>query len=123
MIDLRDNEFRSDRAVTLLFQAVSDAHHDGLEALALTQVEFDAVRRPSVTGWRHFLRLQGLELAHVDFDLKIAAEMLARLAWTPNEFLKLLEDVHAEVGTAPALALPELHRRLLGQLPQLKGAL
>ena len=127
MIDLRTNEFGSERPATQLatplFLADTDAHHDGYEALALTQVEFDAVRRPSVTGWRHFLRLQGLDVAQTEFDLKIAAEMLVRLAWTPMDFLELLAGVHAEVGEAPALALPALHRRLLGHLSELKGAL
>ncbi len=73
MIDLRNNQLRSARTVAQLFLADTDTHHDGIEALALTQVEFDAVRRPSVTGWRHFLRLQGLEFAHTEFDLKTAA--------------------------------------------------
>lgn len=122
MIDLRNNELRSDWAATRLFLADADAHHGGFEALALTQAEFVAVRRPSVTGWRHFLRLQGLESTQTGFDLKIAAEMLARLAWTPKDFLELLAGVHADVGEELALALPVLHRRLLAHLSKLKDA-
>ncbi len=80
------------------------------------------MRRPSVTGWRHFLRLQGLEFKQAEFDLKIAAEMLARLAWAPKVFLELLAGVHADVGEAPALALPVLHRRLLAHLSKPKDA-
>ena len=125
MIDLRNNELRSDRLATQLatqlLLADTDAH-DGVEALALTQLEFDAVRRPSVSGWRHFLRLQGLELAQTEFNLKIAAEMLVSLAWTPNDFLELLAGVQPDVGEAPAVVLPVLHRRLLGHLWQLKDA-
>ena len=101
--------------------AIPLAHH-GDEALALTLAEFDAVRRPSDTGWRHFLRLQELACAPVEFHLNGAAEMLARLSWMPNDFLDLLAGVHADVGEAPALALPVLYRRLLGHLAQLKGA-
>lgn len=123
MNDLRSDESRSDRSVTQLFLADTDAHHDGIEVLAMTQVEFDAVRRPSVTGWRHFLRLQGLEVAQVEFDLKSAAEMLARLGWTPNDLLELIAGVQADVGEASAMALPELHRRLLAHHSQLQGAL
>lgn len=123
MIDLRNIEASTAQTVTKFFPATADSSHACYEAFALTRVEFDAIRRPSVAGWRHFLRLQGLDLAHVGFDLKIAAEMLARLAWPPSNFLELLHGVQAEVGTAPAVALPELHRRLLGHLSQLKGAL
>nr|MDQ2736981.1 hypothetical protein [Pseudomonadota bacterium] len=118
MIDLRTDELRSDRTVMQLFLADIDAHHNDIDALALTQIEFDALRRPSVTGWRHFLRLQGLEFKKAGFDLKIAAQTLATLAWTPSDFLELLAGVHADVGEAPALALPVLHRRLLGHLSQ-----
>ena len=122
MIDLRNNEPSSARTVTQFFLADADAHRDNFEALALTQMEFDAVRRPNATGWRHFLRLQGVEFAQTGFDLKISAEMLARLAWTPKDFLELLAAVHADVGEELTLALPVLHRRLLAHLSKLKDA-
>ena len=111
MTNLHSNGLRSE---------LTDAHHDGIEELCLTQVEFDAVRKPSVTGWRHILRLQELQSAEVEFDLKSAAETLVRLSWTPNDFLELLASVRADVGDSPAVVLPTLHRRLLGHLAQLK---
>lgn len=122
MIDLRNHGFGSDQMVTLVFHPDTAACHDGFEALALTQIEFDSVRRPNATGWRHFLRLQGLDSAHAEFDLKAAAETLTRLAWTPNDFLELLARVHADVGRAPSVALPALHLRLLGHLSQMKDS-
>lgn len=123
MNDLRSSKGSEDRTVVQLFPADTDSHHKGYEALALIQVEFDAVRRPSVTGWRHFLRLQKLESAGVEFDLKTAAGMLARLSWTPNDFLELLAGVHADVGEAPAMVLPELQQRLLAHHSQLQEVL
>ena len=123
MNDLRSSKGSEDRTVVQLFPADIDSHHKGYEALALIQVEFDAMRRPSVTGWRHFLRLQKLESAGVEFDLKTAAGMLARLSWTPNDFLELLAGVHADVGEAPAMVLPELHQRLLVHHSQLQEVL
>jgi type IV secretory pathway VirB4 component len=123
VIDLRNDGLSSNQMVTLVFHPDTAARHDVFEALALTQLEFDSVRRPSATGWRHFLRLQGLDLAHAEFDLKIAAETLTRLAWTPNDFLELLARVHADVGRAPSVALPALHLRLLGHLSQMKDSL
>lgn len=123
MNDLRSSKGSEDRTVVQLFLADTDSHHEGYEALALTQVEFDAVRRPSVAGWRHFLRLQKLESAGVEFDLKTAADMLAKLSWTPNDFLELLAGVHADVGEASAKVLPELHQRLLVHHSQLQEVL
>jgi len=123
MNELRSSEWSEDRTVVQLFLADTDSHREGYEALALTKVEFDAVRRPSVTGWRHFLRLQKLESAGIEFDLKTAADMLAKLSWTPNDFLELLAGVHADVGEAPALALPELQQRLLVHHSQLQEVL
>ncbi len=66
MSELRSYQSSEDRTVVRLFLADTDSHQEGYEALALTQVEFDAVRRPSVTGWRHFLRLQELASAPVE---------------------------------------------------------
>lgn len=123
MNDLRSSKGSGDRTVVQLFPADTDSHHKGYEALALIQVGFDAARRPSVTGWRHFLRLQKLESAGVEFDLKTAAGMLARLSWTPNDFLELLAGVHADVGEAPAMVLPELQQRLLAHHSQLQEVL
>ena len=79
--------------------------------------------RPTATGWRHFLRLQGWEEVQGDFNLKGAAEMLAQLEWTPAEFVELLEATRAEVGEAPVLLLPVVYQRLIGLVSRRKDAL
>ena len=116
MNGLHSNESRDVPMVNQLFLVDTNAHHESYEALALAQAKFDAVRTPNATGWRHFLRLQGLDATPSDFDVKSAAEMLAQLKWTPHEFIKLLKVTRAQVGEAPALALPVVYRRLQGQL-------
>ncbi len=120
MKELQNGRALTERSITQLFLPHNDADPQEYAALGLLQVEFDAVRTPSATGWRHFMRLQGLGSVHGKFDLERVAEMLARLAWTPNDFLELLDGIRAEVGEEPAVSLPVLHRRLLGHLSQLK---
>ena len=111
---LHSNEPRALPMVRQLFVVDTSQHHEGYEALSLTQAEFDVVRTPNATGWRHFLRLQGLDAAPDVFDVKSAAEMLAQLRWTPHEFIELPEVTRAQVGEAPAFALPMVYRRLQG---------
>lgn len=123
MIDIVADGMQAGTTVVRLFRLDIGAQLDGFESLALTQAEFDAVRTPTATGWRHFLRLQGLEEVQGDFDLKGAAEMLAQLKWTPAEFAEHLEAAQNEVGKSPVLSLPVVYRRLLSLVSRRKDAL
>lgn len=121
MNKLHINESQGVSMVSNLFLVDTSAHLESYEALALARTEFDTVRTPNATGWRHFLRLRGLDAAPRDFDVKSAAEMLAQLKWTPQEFIELLKVTQARVGEVPASALPAVYRRLRDQLCHAKN--
>lgn len=122
MKELQNGRALTERSISNLFLPHNAADCQESAVLGVLQAEFDAVRTPSATGWRHFLRLQGLGSGQDQFDLRRAAEGLATLAWTRNDFLELLDDIRAEVGEDSVVWLPMLRQRLLGHLPQLKQA-
>ena len=63
------------------------------------------------------MRRQGLD-SQAGFDLKQAAEILAKLGWAHHDFLELLGAIRAEAGDT--VSLPVLYRRLLGHFSQHK---
>lgn len=112
----------NEQSITMLFAPRDNVDPREYAAYGLSQTELDAIRVPSAMGWRHFLHMQGLGFVSGTFDLKRTADVLTSLAWTPSQFLELLDDICDEVGDDPAVSLRLLDRRLLVLLSKLKDA-